>query len=127
MISTLTDFAKVMSIPCKEQAAIISRLTGDLPVVGLESGDSAPLSKGTRAGVWLHERVCAGCKAYRLQLTTLHKGILALATAEDPQFFAMVMATAAADPASNRHARSRGSDGCPPEVLDRVIRSLHAG
>lgn len=127
MISTLTDFAKVMSMPCKEHAAIISRLTGDLPVVGLEAGETSPLSKGTRAGLWLHERYCTGCKAYHLQLTTLHKGILTLATTEDPQFFSMILAKTAADPASNGHARFRGSDGCPPEVLDRVIRSLHAG
>ncbi|MBX3386398.1 MAG: hypothetical protein KF768_07495 [Phycisphaeraceae bacterium] len=71
-MGSVGDFVKVMSMPCKEHAAIISRLTSE---PGAYSG-------GMRAGLWLHERVCTGCKAYHRQLTTLRRGFEAWAGAE---------------------------------------------
>lgn len=107
MLRNAADFAKVMAMPCREHAAIISRLTGD----------PAAFTPGLRAGLWLHERYCTGCKAYHRQLTTLHKAIVAFAESETPQ-------PAAAT--NNSAASSRPADRCPPEVLARIRTRLSA-
>lgn len=95
MSGMIGDIAKVLSMPCREHAGIISR------------SFDAPLTTGTRWGLWVHERYCAGCRGYHLQLGTLHR--------------------AAERAFGGPAAAPTDRQGCPGEVRQRIVRRVVQG
>ena len=59
MIQFVRDVAFVLNAPCREHAGLLSR---DL---------DEPLRRGLRVGLWLHLRMCAGCRAFKAQIARL--------------------------------------------------------
>ena len=66
MISFVRDMLRVLNMPCKEHAFLISKKL------------DAPLAPGTTAGLWLHLRVCKGCSAWTKHLHAIRSLFKAL-------------------------------------------------
>ena len=107
-MSTMSDMMKVLSMPCRGHADIISR------------SFDAPLSTVTRWGLWMHERYCTGCRGYHRQLLTIRLGASRLFGFAEPLSQGVPPAHAPARPA---HTHGPGRP-CPHEVRQRLAAAV---
>jgi predicted anti-sigma-YlaC factor YlaD len=73
MIRFWRDILRVLDTPCREHARMMT--------LELES----PLSRGERVGLWLHLRICKGCRGLRAQLVRLRSVLDRAAPLNDPE------------------------------------------
>jgi len=59
VIRFVRDMVRVLGLPCREQAALLSRRL------------DGPLPPGIAAGVRIHTLYCRGCRAFRTQIRRL--------------------------------------------------------
>lgn len=73
MMGFVRDMARVLRMPCRAHAEIMSRAC------------DAPLSRGTAFGLRVHLVYCAGCRAYRAHLRRLRASARALGARLDAE------------------------------------------
>lgn len=70
MITFCADIARALRTRCPQHARMIA-LASDVP-----------LRRGERAGLWLHLRICKGCRAYKAQVDRLASLVASARAAE---------------------------------------------
>lgn len=130
-MSVMGDMMKVLSMPCRKHADIISH------------SFDAELSKGTRWGLWVHERYCTGCRGYHQQFQVIRDGAAKLFGVEHAHSVSAAAGAGSAG-AGSGGAGPRGSGGraagskanrhistaasvvgpCPPEVRERLVAAV---
>ncbi|MEZ6235506.1 MAG: hypothetical protein R3B68_15075 [Phycisphaerales bacterium] len=68
MIRFVRDIVRVLNLACEQHTALFSRELDE------------PLRPGERAGLWLHVRVCAGCRRFRRQMRAMREMARSLAS-----------------------------------------------
>lgn len=122
-MSVMGDMMKVLSMPCRKHADIISH------------SFDAELSKGTRWGLWVHERYCTGCREYHQQFQVIRNGAAKLFGVEHAHSVSAAHAAGAGSTGSGGRAAgskaSRQSSAgasvvgpCPPEVRERLVAAV---
>lgn len=112
-MSVMGDMLKVLSMPCRKHADIISRSFDD------------ELSKGTRWGLWVHERYCTGCRGYHQQFQDIRDGAAKLFGVEQAQAAHATPARSAGASAGRPAAvQAHVASRCPPEVRERLVAAV---
>jgi hypothetical protein len=73
MIVFFRDISRVLNAPCREHARMMTL------------APEVPLRRGERAGLWLHLRICKGCRGLKAQLDRLGSILGRAANKEDSE------------------------------------------
>lgn len=68
MIRFVRDIMRILNLACQEHTALFSRALDE------------PLRPGERVGLWLHMRVCAGCRRFERQMRAMREMARSLAS-----------------------------------------------